>query len=408
MTRHARPLILALAAVALAASVASLYVHYQLLRDPTYTSFCDVSETVSCEAVLTSSYGSVFGIPVAAGGAIWSLLVLLLALRGMDGRKADTTAAVAGYIFVLATLGLAAVLYLGYASFFVIQKACPLCLTMYVAVIGIFIVSGAAAASVSSLPSRVGRDLSTLRRSPAALGLAAAWLLASVSVVAFFPRDEGAATQETTAAAVPAVPIEELTADERAEFEKWMSQQPRVEIDAPADGARVVVVKFNDYQCPACRQTFYAYKALREKWEKEGNGQVRFVSLDYPLESECNTGGIHGAACEAAVAVRLARAKNRAEPMEEWLFQNQPQLTRDFVKEGLRQVAQVTDFDEQYAKTLELVRADAQKGQKLQITGTPTFYINGIRLGGGLRPSYFDAAIAYELKRAQGPAPSAQ
>jgi uncharacterized membrane protein/predicted DsbA family dithiol-disulfide isomerase len=402
MTRHARPLILALAAVALAASVASLYVHYQLLRDPAYTSFCEVSETVSCEAVLTSSYGSAFGIPVAAGGAIWSLLVLLLALRGMDGRKSETTAAVAGYIFILATLGLAAVLYLGYASFFIIQKACPLCLTMYVAVIGIFIVSGAAAASVSSLPSRLGRDLSTLRRSPVALGLAAAWLLASVSVVAFFPREEAAATQETAAAAVPAVPIEELSADDRAQFETWMAMQPRVEIDAPADGARVVVVKFNDYQCPACRQTYYAYKALKEKWEKEAPGQVRFVSLDYPLDSECNTGGIHGAACEAAVAVRLARAKNRAEPMEEWLFQNQPQLTRDFVKEGLRQVAQVTDFDEQYAKTLDLVRADAQKGQKLQITGTPTFYINGIKLGGGLRPSYFDAAIAYELKRAQG------
>jgi protein-disulfide isomerase len=198
------------------------------------------------------------------------------------------------------------------------------------------------------------------------------------------------------------VPIEELSSDDRAQFETWMAMQPRVEIDAPADGARVVVVKFNDYQCPACRQTYYAYKALKEKWEKEAPGQVRFVSLDYPLDSECNTGGIHGAACEAAVAVRLARAKNRAEPMEEWLFQNQPQLTRDFVKEGLRQVAQVTDFDEQYAKTLDLVRADAQKGQKLQITGTPTFYINGIKLGGGLRPSYFDAAIAYELKRAQG------
>ncbi len=267
--------------------------------------------------------------------------------------------------------------------------------------IGIFIVSGAAAASVSSLPSRLGGDLRALRRSPAALALAAVWLLASVSVVAFFPREEAAAGSPATTAA-PAAPIETLTADEAAEFEKWLSQQQRVMLDVPADGAKVVVVKFNDYQCPACRQTYFAYKGLKEKWEKETAGQVRFVSVDYPLESECNTGGIHGAACEAAAAVRMARAKNRAEAMEEWLFENQPRLTRDLVEEGLREVAQVTDFDEQYPKTLELVRADAQKGQKLQITGTPTFYINGIRIGGGLRPSYFDAAIAYELKRAEG------
>ena len=52
-------------------------------------------------------------------------------------------------------------------------------------------------------------------------------------------------------------------------------------------------------------------------------GQVAFVNVDYPLESECNQGGIHSSACEAAVAVRLAKAKNRGPEMEEWLFSNQ-------------------------------------------------------------------------------------
>ena len=406
MKTHARTLILVLAAIGLAASLAALYVHYRILNDPTYTSFCDVSETVSCEDVLTSRYGTVLGVPVAAGGAIWSLLVLFLAL-GMDPRKGDLSSAIAGYVFLLSTAALAGVLYLGYASFFVIGKACPLCMTMYVAVIGLFIVSGAAAAPLTQLPSRLATDLRTLRTSPVALTLAILWLAGSVSVVAFFPReDEALNTTTTAAAAAPEVapPTETLSADEIAEFERWMSQQERVKIDVPVQGAKVVVVKFNDYQCPACRQTYIAYKGLKAKWESQSNGQVRFVSLDYPLETECNAGGIHGAACEAAVAVRLARAKNRGVEMEEWLFDRQPQLTRDLVEEGVREVAQVTDFDEQYAKTLELVRADAQQGQRLQISGTPTFFINGIRIGGGLRPAYFDAAIAYELKRAEGSA----
>jgi uncharacterized membrane protein len=401
MTRLARPLILTLAAVALAASVASLYVHYQLLRDPSYSSFCDVSETVSCEAVYQSAYGSFYGVPVAAGGAIWAGLVLLLA-AGMGKPGSPRFASLAGYVFVLSTIGLAAVMYFGYASFFVLNRLCLLCLAVYVAVIGIFIVSGAAAASVASLPSRLGGDLRALRRSPAALALAAVWLVASVSVVAFFPRQEAASTSAGTTATAPSLPIETLSADEIAQFEQWMSQQPRAELNVPADGAKVVVAKFNDYQCPACRQTYIAYKGLKEKWESSSNGQVRFVSVDYPLEAECNTGGIHGAACEAAAAVRMARAKNRGNEMEQWLFDNQARLTRDVVEEGVREIAQVTDFDEQYPKTLELVRADAQMGQKLQIQGTPTFYINGIRIGGGLRPSYFDAAIAYELKRAGG------
>ena len=76
-------------------------------------------------------------------------------------------------------------------------------------------------------------------------------------------------------------------------------------------------------------------------------------------------------------------------------------LTRDTVKTALTEIAQVTDFDAKYAETLKAVRADAQLGQKLQITGTPTFFINGVRIGSTLRPAYFDAAIAHELAKAR-------
>ena len=87
MKTYARPLIIVLALVALGTSLAALYVHYQMLRDPGYSSFCDISETVSCEEVLSSQYARLFGVPVAAGGAIWAALVLLLGWRGMRDRK---------------------------------------------------------------------------------------------------------------------------------------------------------------------------------------------------------------------------------------------------------------------------------------------------------------------------------
>jgi protein-disulfide isomerase len=88
--------------------------------------------------------------------------------------------------------------------------------------------------------------------------------------------------------------------------------------------------------------------------------------------------------------------------MEEWLFSNQSTLTPDLVKQAARDVAQVTDFDAQYPKVLEQVRADSKMGQTLGIQGTPTFYINGIKINATLRPIYFDAAIAHELKKASG------
>ena len=405
MKTHARTLIIGLAALGLAASVASLYVHYQILADPNYVSFCDVSETVSCESVMTSQYGKVFGIPVAVFGALWSALVLMLGVMGMKPAGSEKAGRVAGYVFVLSTIGLAGVLYLGYASFFILRQLCPLCLTMYVAVIGLFIVSGAAAASLTTLSSRVGTDLKNAMANPLVATLAVVWVVAGLGLVAFFPRESEVAG--SALASVPPPPTEVLGADEIAQFTAWMDAQPRVDLGVPSNGARVVVVKFNDYQCPACRQAHLAYRGIQEKYATAYPGQVAFVSLDYPLEAECNQGGIHASACEAAVAVRLARAKNRGPEMEEWLFANQDTLTRDRVKEGLNEVAQVTDFDARYDETLVAVRADAQLGQKLQIQGTPTFFINGIRIGSTLRPAYFDAAIAHELQKTSAGNPQA-
>ena len=145
-------------------------------------------------------------------------------------------------------------------------------------------------------------------------------------------------------------------------------------------GAAVVIVKFNDYQCPPCGATFCEYKPVLARLQQQHPGKIAFITKDFPLEPECNssrTAG-HPSACEAAVAVRMAREKGRADAMEEWLFANQPSLTPDRVKQNLATMAGVTDFDARYAKTLELVRADIAQGQQLAVRGTPTFFMNGI------------------------------
>lgn len=396
MTKHARPLILALAFLALGASLAALYVHYRIIKDPTYTSFCDINETVSCEAVLESPYAAVRGVPVAAGGVIWSVLVLLIGARGMRRGQPDAYAAAAGYIFVLATVGLSAVLYLGYASFFIIGKLCPLCLTMYVSVIGTFLVSGGISMSLGALPSRLARDLKSVAGSPVPAALALIFLVGSISLVAFFPR---AAEQTVTASGeVYTPPTETIAPDQLAEFNKWVDAQPRVNVPISNNGAQVLIVKFNDYECPSCRQTWVEYKGILAKYQNDP--KVRFVTLDFPLEPECNTGGAHSAACEAAAAVRMARVKGKGAEMEEYLFQNQDKMTPAWVKEAARKVAQVTDFDAQYPTVLGQVKADAALGRQLDVQATPTFFINGIKISGGFRPVFFEAVIEHELKKA--------
>jgi uncharacterized membrane protein/protein-disulfide isomerase len=404
MFRRSRLALIIFSLLGLGASIAALYVHYQLMTTPGYSSFCDVSATVSCEQVLESQYGRVFGIPVAAGGAIWSALILLLAAFGMRetvapaGRGSEVAGRTAGYIFILATLGLAAVFYFAYASFFVLRQACPLCMTMYASVIAIFLISATAAGSLGTLPSRLGGDLGRVRRSSTGATLAVVWLVASIALVAFFPREQAtAAAADNTVA--PSAPLETLTPAQLSEWRRWLDAQPRAAEVSPTGGVKVLVVKFNDFECPACRQMWAEYRGVVAKWQASHPAEVRFQNRDFPLEAECGFGGMHPYACEAAVAVRLAETKNLGDRMGDWLFENQASMDRDMIKDGLKQVAQITDFEEQYQKMLPTVRADAALGQKLGVEGTPTFFINGIKLP-SLRPAYFDAAIAYELEKA--------
>lgn len=229
-----------------------------------------------------------------------------------------------------------------------------------------------------------------------ALVLTVAFAAGALALVALFPRQVDAVTASSAAAAAP---IRALEAAEQSNFDQWYASLPRVPVAVPTDGAKVLIVKFNDYQCPPCRMTWEQYKPVIAKYMAQYPGKVKFVTKDYPLDNECNANtpsAMHIAACEAAVAVRLARAKGRAEAMEEWIFANQPQMTPDLVKQGVRSVGGVTDFDAQYAKTLELVKADIAMGASLKVTGTPTFFINGARVP-IIKAEFFDAAIAYEL-----------
>ena len=397
MFRRSRLALIIFSLLGLGASVAALYVHYKLMTSPGYSSFCDVSATVSCQQVLESQYGRVLGIPVAAGGAIWSALILLLSVWGMRDSSSEATGRTAGYIFVLATIGLAAVFYFAYASFFILRQACPLCMTMYVSVVAIFLISATAAGALSALPANLFTDLGRVRRSSTGATLAVVWLVASIALLVFFPREQAlsAAPGVTSAAA----PLETLTTDQLTEWHKWLDAQPRASEVAPAGAVKVLIVKFNDFECPACRQTWAEYRGIVAKWEASKPNVVVFQNRDFPLESECGFGGLHPFACEAAVAVRLAETKNLGRQMGDWFYEHQESMDRDMIKNGLKQIAQITDFDEQYPKVLPAVRADAQLGQKLGVQGTPTFFINGIKVP-SLRPAYFDAAIAYELQKA--------
>jgi uncharacterized membrane protein len=187
MSPLARRLLLGFGLLGLVASGASAYVHYHLLKNPGYTSFCDINATVSCTQAYLSRYGSIGGVPVALGGLVFFLFVVLLVWgAGGTSRIADSAPA---YVFAASTFALAVALYLAYASFFILKAVCPLCVATYIAVIGIFMTSGGASSvPMTSLPRRASRDLRVLVSTPLALVVALLFLGGAVSAVAAPPR----------------------------------------------------------------------------------------------------------------------------------------------------------------------------------------------------------------------------
>jgi uncharacterized membrane protein/protein-disulfide isomerase len=400
---------LAIAAVAgLGFSAASTWVHYQILHDPLYSSsVCDLGSTFSCTEAYTSRFGSVGGVPVALVGVLYFAFVL--GLVALCGRSATARQNLPGYVFAVSTFGLAGVLYLAYASLFVLKTVCLLCVGTYAASLALFVISGAAEKQpMSSLAARARRDVRTLLRTPAALVSTLGFVVLAVAAVAMFPggavsASAGAEAADAADATQASRQDDRLTPQMRRELEQFLASQPRVTVaGAGGSGASVVIVKFNDYQCPPCGMTFRDYKPVLARLQAAHPGKVVFITKDFPLDPECNSlpglGGGHAAACEAAAAVRLARERERADAMEEWLFANQSTLTPDRVKAGAASVGGITDFDARYPTVLQQVRADIAHGIQLGVRGTPTFYMNGIRLQNW--PAFiFEAAVEWELRR---------
>ena len=392
MSALARKLLVAFGVLGLVASGAATWVHYHLIVNPDYASFCDINATVSCKQAYLSRYGSVAGVPVAVGGLVFFALVLLLAW-GSRGRSRIADSAPA-YIFSLSTLALAVVLYLAYASFFVLKEVCPLCVATYVAVAGVFIISGGASSvPLSSLPKRVVRDLGALVATPVALVIALLFVAGAASAVAFFPSP-----QER-----PAVKMEPLAQDQRTELERWWDLQPKIEMPYSNDGAKVLLVKFNDYQCPPCRATYFAYEPVIEKY-KDRPKDFRYELKHYPLDPSCNgsvASLVHPAACDAAAAAVMAVPKGTFDKLTDWFFMHQDQLSPATVRTAAREVGGITDFDAEYPRAIQEVKTEAATGAALGVNSTPTFFLNGRKVG-GLPPAAMDALIELEIKRAGG------
>lgn len=103
-----------LAVFGLIVSLYALYVEWRYTRIRNFKPWCDISEKISCTKVLSSRYGHLLGIPNAAPGVVFYIIVWILAIIG-------------GPLFLITLFGVIASIYLAYTSFFELELFCVVC-----------------------------------------------------------------------------------------------------------------------------------------------------------------------------------------------------------------------------------------------------------------------------------------
>src|SRR3989338_10576420 len=162
-------------------------------------------------------------------------------------------------------------------------------------------------------------------------------------------------------------------------------------------GAKINVVEFGDYQCPACA---YASPIIQELVKAyKDNQNVNFVFRNFPLPQHSN-------AMISAEAAEAARAQGKFLEMSEMLYGRQnewsgnPKALEIFVgyagELGLN-VKTFTDSVNQ-EKFKDTITKDRSDGQALGINSTPTFFVNGEKLNGIPSFDEFKKKIDEKLK----------
>jgi len=376
-------------------SVTLSYVHSQIdtLGDA-YTSFCNVNSSINCDKVLSSQFAKLFGIPVAWLGLVaYAVLALLFAMaaraEGEDALRWMRSAMV-GVIGAVAFSG-----YMAYVSLFIINTICLLCTGLYVVSLTLL--------GLTVYANRIARGLDGAPLSPARAGLAFAGAVIVVASLAWatWPKARSVDVPMRTAA-------DARKAD--PDFYAWYTALPVVDLRtilpkeeaAAASARKVVIVDFFDLECAHCRHN---HELLKQLIAQRPN-QIELVHRHFPLDTSCNEvvpASLHPTACRAAEAMECAGLQGKREKMLDVLFDNQGQLfaenlPRLAVRAGLDKDQFQKCLDEH--KTLPRVLEDCRAGAKLDITSTPTIFVQGRRLKGTFDTAdKYDMAVAIESDR---------
>ncbi len=163
--------------------------------------------------------------------------------------------------------------------------------------------------------------------------------------------------------------------------------------------AKVTFIEFADLRCPFCEQFFTQSESQLIK-DYVNTGKVKFAFRNYAFLGPAST--------VAANAVECANEQGKFWEFHDYLYKNQPPETDTsiYTVENMTKAAGTLGINtDQFSSCLSTnkyqskVDKDFSDGQAAGVSGTPTFFINGLPTVGAQPYATLKAAIDAELAK---------
>lgn len=157
--------------------------------------------------------------------------------------------------------------------------------------------------------------------------------------------------------------------------------------------AKVQLVEFGDYQCPACAQAAPILKQIIADYE----GKVALVYRNFPLPKHANAEGAARAAEAALLQGKFTEMHNKLfETQARWNSSLDPMKTFAGYAEELGLDMGKYNSDVKSQAVIDKIRVDKGDGNALGVDSTPTLFINGegVPADSSALKAKIDAALA--------------
>lgn len=157
------------------------------------------------------------------------------------------------------------------------------------------------------------------------------------------------------------------------------------------NNAPITVLAFIDFECPYCQKAYPMFKEIMQEY----GPAVNIVFKNFPIEL------VHPRSNEAALAAACAEEQNKFWPYYEQIFENN-NLSRDSLLEYANniklQARQFTDCLDT-AKYRPQIDQDLSDVASLGVRGTPTYFVNQVKIEGVVDKSIWQEVILEELQK---------